>query len=129
MAAQTKDRVTKQLAGPSSTFSDPVAAAATIFMGALVALDASGDAIPAAAGSPTLRGVAKAQADNADGAAGDISVEVRKGTFLFAQTGLTRADIESDVFVVDDQTVGAAGTLIAGKLVDLDAAGAWVEIS
>lgn len=128
MANLTEDRRTKQMAGDAALFVDPVAAATTIYAGAMAALDASGDAVPAAPASAKMRGVARAKADNASGNAGDKSVTLAKGTFLFAQTGLDRSNIESDVFVVDDQTVGATGTLIAGKLVALDAAGAWVEI-
>ena len=41
---------------------------------------------------------------------------------------LDRTDIGASVYVVDDNTVGATGTLIAGKLLDIEPAGAWVEI-
>ena len=55
-------------------------------------------------------------------------MEIKRGVFQFAQTGLDRTKIGTAVFVVDDNTVGAAGTLIAGKLLDIETAGAWVEI-
>lgn len=127
MANLTKDRVYRELAG-AKAFNDPVAAATTIYRGAMVGLDGDGNAVPAAPATPVIRGVAKEMANNSSGAAGAVSVDTAKGVFHFNQTGLSRSDIESDVYVVDDNTVGAAGTLIAGRLVDIDAAGAWVEI-
>jgi hypothetical protein len=108
---------------------DPVAAGARIFRGAMVALDANGNAIPATSAAPLMRGVAMAGADNTDGSDGDMTVETRQSVFLVAQAGLDRTNIGEDVFVVDDATVGAAGTLVAGKLVDVSAAGAWVDFT
>ncbi|MAU46234.1 MAG: hypothetical protein GOVbin2371_36 [Prokaryotic dsDNA virus sp.] len=110
-------------------FHDPVAAATQIFAGAMVALDASGNALPAAPTGTVMRGVALDEADNTDGAAGDVLVPIERGPFLVANDGsLDRTDIGSDVYVVDDNTVGAAGTLIAGKCLDVIAAGVVVEI-
>lgn len=128
MADLTKARAPRELASGGKSVVDPLAAATKIFEGAMVGLDASGNAVPAAPAVATMRGVAFETADNTDGVAGDISITSRRGAFHFNQTGLDRADIGSDVFVVDDNTVGATGTLVAGKLLDIDAAGAWVEI-
>lgn len=128
MADLTKARSTAELASRGTTFVDPVAAATKIFEGAMVALDASGNAIPAAPASTTMRGVAVATADNTDGAAGAASVTIKRGVFLFNQTGLDRTDIGTMVKVSDDNTVGGAGALVAGKLLDIEPAGAWVEI-
>lgn len=108
---------------------DPVAANVQIFRGAMVALDADGNAIPAVPTAAVMRGVAMAGADNTDGAAGAINCESKRGHFLVPQTGLDRTNIGDDVFVVDDNTVGAAGTLVAGKLVDIVPGGAVVAIS
>lgn len=127
MTALTKNKAPSNIDGIQ--FADPVAASESIFMGALVALDASGNAINATASTTNVRGVAMAQADNANGAAGDIKVEVRKGPFLFANNGLDRTDIGTDVKVTDNATVGGAGTAVAGKLVDLGPEGAWVQIA
>ena len=128
MANLTKDRITAELASGGKTFRDPVAAATSLFMGSMVGLDAAGNAVKAAPAVATMRGVAVAGADNTGGAAGDVSVEIKRGVFQFAQTGLDRTKIGTAVFVVDDNTVGATGTLIAGKLLDIETAGAWVEI-
>lgn len=128
MAALTKNRMTPQYAPGVLTMVDTVAAAVNIFEGALVALDATGNAIPAAAASAKVRGVAEFAANNASGAAGDVSVSSKKGVFKFHHTGLTRADLETDVNVIDDQTVGGVGPCVAGKLVQLEGDFAWVEI-
>lgn len=129
MANLTKARMTPELASATLSFGDPVAAATTLFEGSMVGLDASGNAVKAAPAVAQMRGVAKATVDNSDGVAGALTVETKKGVFHFAQTGLDRTDIETAVYVVDDNTVGATGTLIAGTLKQIDAQGAWVEIS
>lgn len=116
--------------GTGQRFADPVAAAARIFSGAMVALDALGNAIPAIPAGTTMRGVALEEADNTDGAAGDISVPIERGqAFLVSNDGsIDRTHIGTDVFVVDDNTVGAAGTLVAGKCLDVSDFGVVVEI-
>ena len=126
MAALTKNKPPRSREGTG--FNDPVAANTRIFEGALVALDASGNAVNATASTTNIRGVAMAEADNTGGAAGAVRVETRKGVFLFGNNGLTRANIGSTVRVTDNDTVGGAGTAVAGTLVDLDGAGAWVRI-
>ena len=128
MTALTKN-APRTRAGNGRLFSDPVAAATTIYAGALVALDASGNAVPAIPAAPVMRGVALDKADNSGGAAGDETVSMDRGHFLIANDGsLDRTDIGSDVYVVDDNTVGAAGTLVAGKCLDVLTEGVVVEI-
>jgi hypothetical protein len=115
--------------GKGRLFLDPVAAATTIFNGSLVALDASGNAIPAVPAGTVMRGVATAKADNSSGAAGDASVPIERGPFLVTNDGsIDRTHIGTDVFVVDDNTVGDAGTLVAGKCLDVVSDGVVVEI-
>lgn len=126
MAALTKNKPPRTRDGIG--FSDPVAADTLIREGALVALDASGNAVNATASTEVIRGVAMREADNTDGSAGDVRVETRKGVFLFANNALDRTDIETSVKVTDNQTVGGAGDAVAGTLVDVDDAGAWVRI-
>ncbi|WP_435609907.1 hypothetical protein [Pseudomonas knackmussii] len=130
-----KDRNTLRRDGVQ--FSDPVAADTLIFAGALVCLDASGNAVPGAT-STTLkaRGVAQEQVDNTGGAAGDLSVESRRGVFQFANSTstdqITRADIGSECYIVDDQTVAKTSATntrsVAGVIRDVDSNGVWVEI-
>ncbi|WP_420598633.1 hypothetical protein [Neptuniibacter sp.] len=133
--ALTKDRNTKRREGKQ--FSDPVAAAAVIFAGALVCLDASGNAVPGSVSTTlTARGRAEEHVDNSSGAAGDLNVEVRGGLFLLKNSAaadeITRADIGNDCYIVDDETVaktdGTSTRSVAGKIQDVDSAGVWVEI-
>lgn len=129
MAALTKDRNTPRRAGERLAL--PVAAATTIYAGALVARNASGDAVPAAnTAGLVVVGRAEAQADNSAGAAGALMVEVQTGLFAYAHAGLTRADIGKTVYVADDQTVTLTpgNRVVAGVLVDVDDDGAWVLI-
>lgn len=56
-----------ELNAPAARFVNPVAAAAHIRAGTMVALDASGNAIPAAPAAPVMRGIAMAAADNTSG--------------------------------------------------------------
>jgi hypothetical protein len=121
----------------STSFSDLVAAATVIYSGALVALDVSGNAVPASATvAQRTRGVAQTRADNSAGAAGDIRVNVRTGTYRLDNSAaadlITVADIGAVCYVVDDETVAktdAAGTRpVAGTIRNVDADGVWVEI-
>ena len=63
--------------GEGRRFVNPVAADTWIFNGSMVALDASGNALPAAPTGTVMRGVALDEADNTGGAAGDITDETR----------------------------------------------------
>lgn len=115
--------------GEGRRFVDPVAAGAVIYRGSMVALNAAGDAIPAIPTGTVMRGVSLVEADNSTGAAGDVSVETDRGPYLVANNGsIDRTDIGTDVYVVDDNTVGAAGTLVAGKCLDVLPEGVVVEI-
>lgn len=119
--------------GLGRSFVDPVAAATRIFAGSMVALNATGNAIRAIPTATRIRGVAKDEADNTNGAIGDKSVEIERGPFLVANdttNPVTRAHIGADVYVVDDNTVGslATGTIVAGKCLDVTPEGVTVEI-
>lgn len=134
MAALTEDRDTPRRDGVQFDF--PVAAGTKIYAGALVAMNSAGYATKGAV-STTLRGVgvAEEQVDNSAGSNGDKRVKVRRGTFRFANSSsgdaITLADVGSDCYIVDDQTVaktnGSNTRSIAGKVSDVDAQGVWVE--
>ncbi|TVR08010.1 MAG: hypothetical protein EA385_11115 [Salinarimonadaceae bacterium] len=139
MAALTNDRNTRRRAG--DLYSDPVAAATIIYAGALVCLNAAGNAVPGATATGLkARGVATARVDNSDGSAGDAVVESEAGVFRFANStagdAIARADIGADAWIVDDQTVAKTGApvesvatrSIAGKIMDVDNVGVWVRI-
>ena len=132
MTALTKDRNTVQRQGDE--FNHPVAAGVHIFGGSLVVLDASRNAAPGSTATGLIAaGRAEEDVDNSAGTAGDDTVQVRKGTFSFANDGtVTRADIGANAYIVDDQTVadgdGGGTRSIAGEIVDVDADGVWVKI-
>lgn len=114
----------------------PVKAATKVYAGALVCLDANGWAVPGATAT-TLKAVgrADAQADNSSGANGDLIVPVKRGVFRFKNSGadpIDRTYIGATAYIVDDETVAATNGVntrsAAGKIIDLDAVGVWVEI-
>ncbi|MDE0901209.1 MAG: hypothetical protein OSA41_05785 [Erythrobacter sp.] len=131
--ALSADRNTPRKEGDFRQF--PVAADTKIFAGALVCLNAAGDATPGAVATTlTAVGRAEAQADNTGGAAGDLSVDVRKGTFRYANSAaadeIGREDIGKTAYVVDDETValtdGTGTRSAAGTIYDVDAQGVWI---
>lgn len=134
--ALTAERGTKSRDG--KTFARKVAATVKIYQGGLTCLSATGYATPGAVATTlTADGIALQTVDNSDGAAGDLTVEVEKGTFQFknsaAADAITIAEIGDDCYVVDDETVaktnGTNTRSVAGKIVDVDAQGVWVRIS
>lgn len=131
MAALTADRNTPRR--DSKQFSYPVAASTTIYAGSLVALDASGNAVPGTV-STTLVAAGRAEqtVDNSAGSAADLSVEVRQGTFRWENgESITKAHIGDPAYIIDDQTVGRTDDTstrsVAGVIVDVDPDGVWVK--
>lgn len=103
-------------------------AAEIIFAGGMVAVDASGKAVPATNLGKNCVGRAEHYAK-----AGE-AVRVRRGVFNFVDGAgdITRADIGATAYVVDDQTVTktqAGGTpAVAGIIWDVDVEGVWIKI-
>ncbi|MEO6361433.1 MAG: hypothetical protein ABIO43_12810 [Sphingomicrobium sp.] len=135
MAAATADRNTTERAG--DVFSDPVKAATKIYAGTILCLDAAGNAQPGATALGLIvRGRAEEQVDNSAGIAGALSITSHRGVFPFANSAagdaITRAEIGDDCYIVDDSTVaktsGGATRSVAGKIIDVDAAGVWVRL-
>ncbi len=138
MVALTQDRNTPRR--ELTTHVDPVAAGVVIYQGALVCLDAAGNAVPGqTATGLKARGRAEERADNSAGNAGDKTVRTTTGVFLMHNDGadpVDRTHIGGDAWIVDDQTVAAtdgdtgtgATRSKAGRIVDVDSAGVWVEI-
>ena len=113
-----------------------MAAGATIFGGSMVALDASGNAVPGSTATTlTYVGRAEEAKDNAAGAAGDQTITVRRKTaFKWKnQAGdlVTEASLLKPCYIVDDETVAATdgtGTRsVAGTVIAIDSDGVWVE--
>lgn len=136
MTALTSDRIAPEKAG--LLLNDPVAASARIFGGALVALDASGNAIRASANRTLrMRGVAHAGGvDNTAGSAGDARIDVAPGVYRFSNSSsgdaIARADIGNIAWAVDDEQVAKTSNSgarpAAGIIWDVDAQGVWVRI-
>lgn len=130
----TADRNTAMREG--TVLSVPVAAGATIYAGAIVVANATGFAAPGttALGLRAL-GRAESQVDNAAGVDGALDVTVRRGVFHFANSvadPVTQADIGNTCYIEDDQTIakttGTNTRSAAGKLIEVDATGVWLEI-
>lgn len=90
----------------------PVKASTYIAEGAIVAIDSSGNALPAgltASGTVRIVGVAEATADNSTGIAGAISVIVRRGCFSYANdtagNACVAANVGAQVYAHDDHTI------------------------
>lgn len=111
-----------------------VGAGMRIYAGSLIALTATGFAIPGkTATGLTYVGRAEESADNTAGADGAVSVKVhRNRAFKWANDGtVTQARLLKPAYIVDDATVAAAdgtGTRsAAGLVVGIDSDGVWVE--
>lgn len=134
MSALTAPRPTIELLG--DVFALPVAAATLIQQGGLTAISATGSATKGAVAT-TLKAFGRAEetVDNSAGAAGDKTIKVKTGIFRWANSAagdaITTAEIGTDCFIVDDQTVaktnGGATRSRAGKVVFVDADGVYVQ--
>ncbi|MGB0683398.1 MAG: hypothetical protein ACPGOV_11845 [Magnetovibrionaceae bacterium] len=136
MTALTRDRATQRRSG--DIWQDPVAAATTIYAGSIVCLDAAGNLVPGSTATTLkVRGRAEEMVDNASGLAGDKTCRSRRGIHAFENSAaadeITRADIGNDAWIVDDQTLaktdGGATRSKAGRIVDLDECGVWIEFA
>jgi len=125
------------------TVSLPVAAAKKLFHGAMVSPDAGGDMEPLTIPNE-FRGINNGEADNTDGADGDINAEIFQGTNgkFRILTGLTvtnaNVDAQVDVFAVNDNiadltlTVGSntkVGIVVAKDVVGSGTGNAIVEMN
>jgi len=132
MAALTLDRITEKKVPGYKHY--PVKGATKLFAGSLVAVDATGFALPAAdAAGLKVVGVASVQVDNTTGADGARSVTVEAPILArFAAVSITQAMVGRVMYVVDDQTFDdALGTngIKAGRLVEfLSTTEGWLDI-
>lgn len=106
---------------------------AVIYSGCLVNVKSNGEAVDAAdtTNHTACVGVSLEAVDNSDDGE---TVDVSRDVVLLANGGsFTNADIGDLVYVKDNQTVTTAGTatadIPAGRLVLVDSAGVWVDIS
>jgi len=132
MAAATEGRNTKRR--NADKIAGLVNAAAVIFAGTLVTrLTANGNLVPA---GTAAAGVAVGVAEETVTGDGVKTVEYSRGCYQFANSAaadlIGKGDIGNPCYVVDNQTVAktdnAAARKAAGKIIDVDAAGVWVEV-
>lgn len=135
MAKLTAPRDTNEIAGGATSLVLPVKGSTTIFQGSIVAIDASGFAVPGkkAAGLKAA-GRAEETVENT-GKDGEATVRVTRGVFVFENTGtaankLTAADVLGPCYIEDDQTVTklATGASVAGLVIRVDDEGVAVEM-
>src|SRR5262245_256705 len=118
---------------PGVSKSYPVAAATLVPAGALAAIDASGTAKHASDPAPLrVVGVSQETVDNSGGSAADKSVTVKRGVFRFqnsADQPVAKDDVGKLCFVESNQAVGMSSTnfLVAGRVLDVDDDGVWVD--
>lgn len=135
MAALTKARDTSEIANGAKHLVLPVKGNTTIHQGSLVAVDATGYAIPGKKATDiTAAGRAEETVEN-KGTDGELVVHVCRGVFVFDNTAtaankLTKAHVLKSCYIEDDQTVTglATATSIAGLVIRVDDNGVAVEI-
>lgn len=119
----------------------PVAEATLIEAGKLVCANATGYAVEGSTATGlTALGRAEETIDNSAGADGDVKAKVRRGVFKFANSATDPVGQDSlgkTVYIEDDETVAATDGAVdpdpatksaAGKCIELDADGVWVEV-
>ena len=134
MTAATADLDTETRDGRIGSY--PMAAA-EIFLGTLVTLNASGYATPGAdTAAFVFAGIATEGIDNSDGSAGDLDIEVwTSGCYRLTGSGFAITDVGQPVFLIDDSTVGLSDNasvdqhIRVGTIAEyISATEAWVRI-
>ena len=130
MAKLTDVRDTPEIANGAKVIAVPVKGGTTIYQGALVALDASGYAIPGKK-AESLTAVGRAEETGADG---ELVIRVARGVFVFDNTAtaankITAAHVLKPCYMEDDHTVTAlaTGASVAGTVIRVDDEGVAVE--
>ena len=134
MAALIAATATTEISNGARHLILPVKGSTTIYQGALVALDASGYAVPGSKAA-TLTAAGRAEETVANtGADGAASIRVARGVFVFDNAAdsekLTAVHVLKPCYIADDQTVTATaeGASVAGLVIRVDDAGVAVEI-
>lgn len=135
MSAMTAERRITRRKG--DYYSYPVAANTKIYAGSLLVM-AGGYVRPATYATPSqVVGIADETADNSGGAAGDISLQVKRGVFLLnnaaSPNAVDRTMFGAAILVLDDQTIAKPGTSggvahTGYALHDVDDDGVWISI-
>lgn len=111
----------------------PVAANTVLRENTIVAINAEGYAVTGSkAEGLVAAGRVERLADNGAGAAGDISVEVRRGTFVWDNDGtIKNTDILKECYIAGDSsvTITVAGASPAGIILAVDEDGVTVDMT
>ena len=136
MAALAADRSTPRADGTINAY--PATAATLYYAGSIVCISTATNLAVKGSTATTLKAVGRATGrfDNSGGAASAINVEAEAGIFRFANSTagdlVVLGDVGSDCFIVDDQTVaktnGGSTRSRAGKVINVDSLGVWVQI-
>lgn len=137
MAALSANRTFKRAGTVRRTTKVLVAANAVIYLGAIVAINAAGYAVPASdTAALKVVGVCWSQtANNTGGANGAIIVDVAEGDFEMNNAGgaVTQASAFKSVVIADDQSVTTAAVavndIVAGLAVDVTSTTVVVRFS
>jgi len=135
-AALTADRATPRRDG--ATINVGVAATTKIYAGAMIAINASEYAVPAAASiANAVIGRAEEYVDNSAGTDGAKTITIGTGIYRYANhSGIGNAISDNDIgkpcYALDDQTVSLSSSdstrPIAGRVFDVESAGVWVDM-
>jgi hypothetical protein len=138
MAALTKPRSTPRLGQDIAPYDFPIAANTRLWMGSIACIDGTNKRLVPGAATSTLKCVGRARDtyDNLGGAAAAFRCAVDSGIFRFDNSTsgdlITQADVGNDCYIVDDHTVAktdnSAARPVAGKIIDVDSVGVWVEM-
>ncbi|SEH22539.1 hypothetical protein [Rhizobium sp. NFR12] len=116
----------------------PIGAGVKLIAGGMAGINPAGYLVPVTAVA-TLKGIARIEqtVDNLTGSNGAVLAKTEVGTFRYENSAsadlITRADIGSDAYGVDDQTVAKTSATnsrsIVGKIFDVDDQGVWVTFA
>ena len=116
MATTQNELITAR--NPSNLVPIPVEASTQIYSGTIVYFDATtGYAVDTDnAAANAVAGIAKAEADNSSGSAGDVTVEVyTEGEFELQGTGFTQANVGDILQGTDNFTIATSGGSNIGR--------------
>lgn len=137
MAALTGVRNTPRLGDEVHPFDFPIAANTKVWAGGLGCIDGTNKRLVPGSTATGLIAVGRIRDsyDNTGGAAAAVRLAAESGIFRWnnssAGDAITQADVGGTAYIVDDQTVaktdGTGTRSAAGKIVDVDSVGVWVE--
>jgi len=139
MAALAANKDVEELASAIAQLQGPYRAVQSdeFYVGSLLAVDTADGRIKPGATSTTLIAIGRCEERYTVDASAEVYPKVRSGVFKFENSAttdeITTAEIGSDCYIVDDQTVaktdGTSTRSVAGKVAGVASDGVWVAIS